>query len=253
MIHVVVGVFGLMLGSFLNVLIHRLPRDESPWRGRSRCPHCARTVRWFENVPVVSFVALRGRCAGCHARIAWRYPLVEICAAALALVCLQRFGLTAAGATHLVFLTTLFTIAWIDWEHMIIPDELSLGALVLGWILSATVMPIGILEALIGTVAGAGFIWGVAVAYKAMRGIDGMGFGDVKLAGMIGAFLGPFHVLFTIFTAALLGSVWGIVVVTRGGTRKSMVAFGTFLAASAALSLFFGESLAFWYASLLHR
>ncbi len=253
MIYVVVGMFGLVLGSFLNVLIHRLPRDQSPWGGRSRCPHCERTVRWFENVPVVSFALLRGRCAGCRARISWRYPAVELGTAALALVCLARFGPTLVAATYFVFLATLFAIAWIDWEHMIIPDELSLGALVVGWILAATVLPLGVLEALIGTLAGAGFIWGVAAAYKALRGIEGMGFGDVKLAGMIGAFLGPFHVLFTIFVAALLGSVYGMVVVARGGTRRSMVAFGTFLAVSAAVSLFFGESLALWYGSLLHR
>ena len=180
MIHIVVGVFGLMLGSFLNVLIHRLPRDESPWTGRSRCPHCARKVRWFENVPVVSFLALRGRCAGCRARISWRYLVVEICTAALALLCLLRFGPTAAGATYFVFLATLLAIAWIDWEHMIIPDELSLGALLLGWVFAATIMPIGILEALIGTVAGAGFIWGVAIAYKATRGIEGMSQDDTR-------------------------------------------------------------------------
>lgn len=251
MIHAAVGLIGLMLGSFLNVLIHRLPRDESPWGGRSRCPHCRRTVRWHENVPLLSFLLLRGRCAGCHARISWRYPLVELSTGGLAVACLLHFGLTGVAATYFVFLATLLTIAWIDWEHMIIPDELSLGALVLGWILAATVLPLGVLEALIGTLAGAGFIWGVAVAYKSLRGVEGMGFGDVKLAGMIGAFLGPFHVLFTIFVAALLGSIYGIVVVARGGTRHSMVAFGTFLAASAALSLFFGETLAFWYASLL--
>lgn len=253
MIYIVIGTFGLLLGSFLNVLIHRLPRDQSPWGGRSRCPHCSRTVRWFENIPVLSFVFLRGRCAGCRTSISWRYPLVEVSTAALALVCAHRFGPSAEGATYFVFLTTLLAIAWIDWEHMIIPDELSLGALVLGWILAATVLPIGVLEALIGTLAGAGFIWGVALAYKRLRGVEGMGFGDVKLAGMIGAFLGPFHVLFTIFVAALLGSLYGIVVVARGGTRQSMVAFGTFLAASAALSLFFGETLALWYASLLRR
>lgn len=253
MIFVVLGTFGLLLGSFLNVLIHRLPRDQSPWGGRSRCPHCSRTVRWFENVPVLSFVLLRGRCAGCQQSISWRYPLVEISTSALAVVCVHRFGPSAEGATYFVFLTTLLAIAWIDWEHMIIPDELSLGALVLGWILAATVLPLGVVEALIGTLAGAGFIWGVARAYKALRGVEGMGFGDVKLAGMIGAFLGPFHVLFTIFVAALLGSLYGIIVVARGGTRQSMVAFGTFLAASAALSLFFGETLALWYASLLRR
>jgi prepilin signal peptidase PulO-like enzyme (type II secretory pathway) len=136
---------------------------------------------------------------------------------------------------------------------MIIPDELSLGVTLVGLILGATVLPLGPWRALLGALAGSGFIWGVAIAYKKTRGVEGMGFGDVKLAAMIGAFLGPLQVLLTIFVAALLGSLYGIVVVLRGGTRKSMVAFGTFLAASAALALFFGHSLTEWYVGLLRR
>ncbi len=247
------ALFGLLVGSFLNVLIHRLPRDESPWRGRSRCPHCARTIRWYENVPLVSFVLLRGRCAGCNAAISWRYPVVEIASAALAWFCAWHFAVPAQAVAYYVFLATLLVIAWIDWRHMIIPDELSLGVLVLGLVLAATVLPLGILQALLGMAAGAGFIWLVAVAYKATRGKEGMGFGDVKLAGMIGAFLGPFHVLFTIFLAAFLGSLYGAVLLARGGTRQSMLAFGTFLAASAALSLLLGDALALWYLSFGRR
>ena len=243
-------VAGLLFGSFLNVLIHRLPRDESPWHGRSHCPHCRRTVRWFENVPLLSFVCLRGRCAGCHARISWRYPVVEIASAALAWFCVEHFATLGEAAAYYLFLATLLAIACIDWKHMIIPDELSLGALVVGLVLAATVLPLGFVRALLGVAAGAGFIWLVAVAYKATRGHEGMGFGDVKLAGMIGAFLGPFHVLFTIFLAALLGSLFGVVLLARGGTRKSALAFGTFLAASAALSLFVGNALAVWYLGL---
>jgi leader peptidase (prepilin peptidase)/N-methyltransferase len=245
--------FGLMIGSFLNVLIHRLPRNESPWSGRSHCPHCRRTVRWFENVPVVSWLLLRARCAGCKQPIAWRYPLVEGLSGFLALVCVLRFGATAAAAGDFAFLATLLAIAWIDWEHMIIPDELSLGLTAVGLLLAATVLPIGVWRALLGAVAGAGFIWGVAWTYKRMRGVDGMGFGDVKLAAMIGAFLGPLYVLVTIFVAAFLGSLWGAVLLARGGTRKTMVAFGTFLATGAALCLFFGDAVCTWYMGLLRH
>ena len=249
----VAGIAGLLFGSFLNVLIHRLPRDESPWHGRSHCPHCRRIVRWFENVPVLSFVFLRGRCAGCKARISWRYPVVEVVSALLAAFCMEHFAAPGEAVAYYLFLATLLAIACIDWKHMIIPDELSLGALVLGLALAATVLPLGFLQALLGVVAGAGFIWLVAIAYKATRGHEGMGFGDVKLAGMIGAFLGPLHVLFTIFLAAFLGSICGVVLLARGGTRKSMLAFGTFLAASAALSLFVGDALAVWYLGLGRR
>ena len=250
---VLAAVSGLVLGSFLNVLIHRLPRNESPWRGRSRCPSCSRPVRWYENVPLVSFLGLGGRCAGCRCRIPWRYPAVELATALLAVACLHRFGADAAALGYFLFLAALLAIAWIDWQHLLIPDELSLGALGLGLVLASTVLPVGPLGAAAGVVAGAGFVWGVAALYKAVRGIEGMGFGDVKLAGMIGAFLGPAPVLLTIFVAAFLGSLYGILLVFRGGTRQSKVAFGTFLAAGAALCLFFGEALALWYSALLRR
>jgi leader peptidase (prepilin peptidase)/N-methyltransferase len=244
---------GLLFGSFLNVVIHRLPRGESPWAGRSHCPHCRRTVRPWENIPVVSWLCLRGRCAGCRGRIAVRYPLVEVATAALAVVCVVRFGFAPAAGAYFLFLAALLAIAWIDWEHMIIPDALSLGVLALGLVLAATVLPIGVWRGVLGAAAGAGFIWGIAALYKATRGIEGMGFGDVKLAGMIGAFLGPLGVLLTIFAAAFLGSLWGLVVVRRGGNGRTMVAFGTFLAAAAALCLFFGDAAQQWYWGLLRH
>ena len=251
MIYVVVGVFGLLIGSFLNVLIHRLPRDESPWRGRSHCPQCQRMVRWYENIPILSWLALRARCAGCHQPISWRYPLIELLTSAIAILCVHIFGATGLAAAYFLFLATLLAIAWIDWEHMIIPDELSLGVMVLGVLLSVTVLPIGIWKALLGAVAGAGFIQLAAVVYRKTRGAEGMGFGDVKMAGMIGAFLGPVAVLLTIFLASFMGSLWGIAQLTRGATRRSMVAFGTFLAASAVLVLFFGDAATQWYLGLL--
>jgi len=245
-------VCGAVFGSFLNVLIHRLPRGESPWQGRSHCPHCRRTVRWYENVPVLSFIALRGRCAGCRQRIAWRYPAVEIAAALLALLCVRHFGPGATAGAYFLFLATLLAIACIDWEHRIIPDELSLGVLGLG-VVAATVLPLGIWRALGGAAVGAGFVWGVGRAYKAARGVEGMGFGDVKLAAMIGAFLGPVAVLLTVFGAACMGSLYGVVLLARGGHARTMIAFGTFLAAGAALCLFFGDALTVWYAGLWRR
>jgi leader peptidase (prepilin peptidase)/N-methyltransferase len=246
------ALFGMLIGSFLNVLIHRLPRDESPWKGRSHCPHCRRMVRAYENIPVISFAFLRGRCAGCKRPISWRYPLVELATGILALVCVLRFGATGTAAGYFVFLATLLAIACIDWDHRIIPDELSLGVTGVGLVLAATVLPQGFLRALCGAVAGAGFLWGVAALYKKTRGVEGMGFGDVKMAAMMGAFLGPVQVLLAIFVASFLGSLWGVVLLARGGGRRTMVAFGTFLAAGAALCLFFGEPLQRWYAGLLH-
>lgn len=247
------ALFGAIFGSFLNVLIHRLPRGESPWRGRSHCPHCRRTIRWYENVPVMSFVALRGRCAGCRGRIAWRYPAVELAAALVAVLCVWQFGCSAAAGAYFLFLATLLAIACIDWEHRIIPDELSLGVLGLGVLLASTVLPLGLGRALAGAAVGAGFVWGAGRLYKATRGIEGMGFGDVKLAAMIGAFLGPVGVLVTVFGAACLGSVYGIALIAKGGSGRTMIAFGTFLAAGAALCLFFGDALTLWYVGLWRR
>lgn len=244
---------GLVTGSFLNVLIHRLPRDQSPWKGRSHCPNCRRTVRWFENVPVASFLFLGGRCAGCRQPISWRYPAVEVATGLLALLCVRHFGPSGAAAGYFVFLATLLAIACIDWGHMIIPDELSLGVMLIGLVLSATVLPIGLRQGLFGALAGGGFVWLAAFAYRKLRGVEGMGLGDVKMAGMIGAFLGPVQVLLTIFVAAFLGSLFGAAVLARGGTRKSMVAFGTFLAAGAALCLFYGDAVRVWYLSILRR
>jgi leader peptidase (prepilin peptidase)/N-methyltransferase len=247
------GLLGLLFGSFLNVLIHRLPRDESPWSGRSHCPHCRRTVRWYENVPVVSWLFLRGRCAGCQGPIAWRYPAVELGTAGLALLCVRVFGSGGEAAAYFLFLAALLAIAWIDWEHQIIPDELSLGLTLVGIVLSATVLPQGWWRGLLGAIAGAGFVWGVARAYKVARGVEGMGFGDVKMAAMMGAFLGPVQVLLAIFVAAFLGSLWGAVLLARGNNAKTMVAFGTFLAAGAVLCLFFGEAASAWYLGLLRH
>jgi leader peptidase (prepilin peptidase) / N-methyltransferase len=244
---------GAVFGSFLNVLIHRLPRGESPWQGRSRCPHCRRTIRWYENVPVLSFVCLRGRCAGCHERISWRYPAVELATGLLALLCVAHYGFGGAAGAYFLFLAALLAIACIDWEHRIIPDELSLGVLALGIVFAATVLPLGVWRGLLGALVGGGFVWGVGRAYKSWRGVEGMGFGDVKLAAMIGAFLGPVAVLLTIFGAAFMGSVYGMWLVARGGHARTMVAFGTFLAAGAVLCLFFGDTLTLWYTGLWRR
>jgi len=245
-----VALFGLVVGSFLNVLIHRLPRDESPWRGRSRCTACGRTVRWFENVPLLSYAALGGRCAGCKQRISWRYPAVEALTAGLALACLHRFGPTGVAAAYFLFLATLVAIAWIDWEHQIIPDTLSLGVAPLGLVLAATVLPLGARQGLVGALAGAGFIYGVGRFWKAWRKVEAMGFGDVKLAALIGAFLGPMQMFLTVFLASFLGAVYGL---AWKRSLKSQVAFGTFLAAAAAACLFYGEPLVAWYAGLLRR
>jgi leader peptidase (prepilin peptidase)/N-methyltransferase len=181
---------GASVGSFLNVCIHRIPEDESVVRPGSRCPRCRVPIAWYDNVPIVSWVVLRGRCRSCEAPIATRYPLVEAAAGALAVVALWRLGVTAPALLAFAFTAALLLITFIDFDHFFIPDEVSLPGILIG--LAATLLPggISVVDSLVGTVLGGGVLWLLAWGYERSTGVEGMGFGDVKLLAMIGAFLG---------------------------------------------------------------
>lgn len=232
---------GACVGSFLNVVIHRLPRDESIVRPRSRCPSCGRTIRALENIPVVSFVFLRGRCAGCGAPISRRYPLVEAMTAAgwaaFALADGPGFGLLR----DLAFFSLLVPIAFIDIDHRIIPDELSLGGAAAGVALSF--LPGGDwIGSVAGGLAGGGLLYGTAAAYRRIAGREGMGGGDIKLIAMIGAFLGWRGALFSIFAGSLLGVGGGLLAMRRGEEGlKTAIPFGPYLCAAALLARFLAE------------
>ncbi len=238
------AVFGAVLGSFLNVVIHRLPRGASVAAGRSRCPDCGKTIAWYDNVPIASWVLLRGRCRRCGWKIPFRYPLVEMLTAAAAGVSVWVYGPGLQAVWIVAFLSLLIAITFIDWEHQIIPDPLSIGGTALGWFGAWLCLDIGVVESLVGSLVGAGLILAIAVAYKAARKVDGMGGGDVKLMAMIGAFLGWQMVLAVLFVAAAAGSAYGIYLMRRsGGGGQTAVAFGSFLAPAACLMLFAGERL----------
>jgi leader peptidase (prepilin peptidase)/N-methyltransferase len=238
------SLFGALLGSFLNVVIYRLPRNASVVGGRSQCPQCREVIRWFDNVPIASWVALRGRCRRCRWKIPARYPLVEGLSAAAAGVAVWRFGATLEAAWVYAFVAIMIAITFIDWEHQIIPDPLSIGGTVLGWVGAWVCLDIDIVDSLIGAAVGAGLILVIAFAYKAARKVDGMGGGDVKLMAMIGAFLGWQMVLAVLFVAAFAGSVYGVWLMRRArGDGKTAVAFGAFLAPAACLMLFSGGRL----------
>jgi leader peptidase (prepilin peptidase)/N-methyltransferase len=242
-----VAVFGACLGSFLNVVVHRVPRGISVVTPPSRCPDCHALIRPWDNVPVLGWLWLRGRCRHCKAGISPRYPLVEAAVAALAVVCLLQFGPTLRGVGAFVLLAGLLAIALIDWEHMLIPDPISLGLLGIGLLLSP-LNGVGWLRALVGAVAGGGLLLLVAWAWEKARKVEAMGGGDIKLMGAVGAFLGATGALLTIFLGALLGAVYGTVVLRRGGQAR--VAFGTFLSAAAFVVVFFGDALVIWYLRL---
>lgn len=243
-----VAVFGACVGSFLNVVIHRVPRGQSIVTPPSACPGCGHRIRPWENVPVLGWIFLRGRCSACHASISWRYPAVEALGALLALGCVWRFDFSLEALALFALLAAMLAVAFIDWEFMIIPDAISLGFLVLGLAISPFVGP-GPLGALIGAVVGGGLLLLVGVLWQKARGVEAMGGGDVKLMAAVGAFLGTLGVLMVIFMGAFLGAVVGTVLLRRTG--KARIAFGTFLAAATAVVVFAGDDLVRWYVGLL--
>ena len=235
---------GACVGSFLNVVIHRLPRGESIVRPGSRCPSCGRPVRPLENIPIAGFLLLRGRCAGCGCGISWRYPSVE------ALTAIGFAAIAAAGGPgatlvrDIVFFTLLVPIVFIDIDHRIIPDELSLGGLAAG--LALAFLPGGAWrESLAGVAAGGGILYATAALYEKVTGREGMGGGDVKLLAMIGAFLGWKGALLTIFLGSVLGVVGGVWAMRKGkdGLRTA-IPFGPYLCAAALAARYLGDG--FW-------
>ena len=240
----VAGAYGLVFGSFLNVVIHRLPRGMSLLRPGSHCPACGAQVRWFDNVPVISYLLLAGRCRVCRTAISPRYPLVELASGTLAVTVVVRFGLTLAGLEATLLVMLLLPLAFIDLEHHLLPDVLTLPGIAVGLLGSACGGLVSPLDAVIGAVVGAAVPYGVIVVYRWLRGAEGMGLGDVKLLAMIGAFLGWRGVLLALGLAASAGALLGLTLIAVGrGRRDTELPFGTFLACAAVVVLFAGPSL----------
>jgi leader peptidase (prepilin peptidase) / N-methyltransferase len=248
MVYVVAFVAGAAIGSFLNVVIYRLPRGQSVVGGRSMCPCCKRVIAWYDNVPLLSYALLRGRCRRCGWKIPLRYPAVELLTAGGAVLAVASRGWTLAALWLFAFLAVMIAITFIDWEHQIIPDALSIGGTVLGWAGAWVCLDIKLIDSLVGSLVGAGLVLAIALAYKAARRVDGMGGGDVKLMAMIGAFLGWRMVFAVLLIAAAAGSVYGLYLMHRArGDRRTAVAFGSFLAPAACLMWFFGDRLISFY------
>jgi len=228
-----VFVFGLIVGSFLNVCIYRLPLEESvAWPG-SRCTSCGRALAWFENIPVVSWVVLRGRCRTCGASISWMYPVVEFVTGLLCVVIYRAHGWTPLLGVRLVFGCAMIVLFAIDFIHQILPNVITLPGIAIGFI-SSLFLPPGWTSSLIGLLVGGAFPFLVAEGYSRVRGKEGMGMGDLKMFAMVGAFLGWPLVWITLIMSTLLGIVIGgtaLLVSRRGlGTR---IPFGTFIAVAA--------------------
>ncbi len=247
LLYIPAALLGLVVGSFLNVVIYRLPRRQSIVRPRSSCTTCGRIIAWYENVPLLSYLFLKGRCSGCGAPISIRYPLVELFGGVLAALVLWRYGPSLHALFAFSFLMALLAVTVIDWKHRIIPDEISISFILIGISWSFFNPALSPWESSIGALVGGGGLYAVGLFYRILRRTEGMGGGDVKLMAMIGAFLGVKLVLPVIVIASFAGSVYGLLFMRgeRGG--KAAVAFGAFLAPAAAICLFWGTAILAWY------
>jgi leader peptidase (prepilin peptidase)/N-methyltransferase len=245
---VIAALFGLLVGSFLNVCIYRLPLGESIVWPASRCTQCQRNLSWYENIPVVSWVVLRGRCRTCGQRISWMYPIVELCTSVLFASVYVLYGPTLLGVVRLAFGCALIVLFVIDLQHQILPNAITIPGIVIGFVCSFFVPP-GWRDSLIGILLGGAVPWAIAEAYFRIRGYEGLGMGDVKMLAMIGAFLGWQLMLVTLILASFAGSVVGLAFIAAGRGRKYALPFGTFLAVGAAVSAVIGDSLLAWYLS----
>jgi leader peptidase (prepilin peptidase)/N-methyltransferase len=244
--------FGLCIGSFLNVCIHRLPIGKSIVRPPSSCPTCGSMISWYDNIPVISWILLRGRCRGCKASISIRYPLVELLTGLLAVITAAHFGIQWSALIYFIFGVALIVITFIDLDHRIIPDIISLPGIPMGFLASFLLPQISWTESLIGIVVGGGSLLAIAMGYQFITGKEGMGGGDIKLLAMIGAFLGWKGVFFTIMASSLTGTVVGIAAMLRAGKGMKMaLPFGPFLALGALLFLFLGTPIINWYFNML--
>jgi leader peptidase (prepilin peptidase)/N-methyltransferase len=266
-------VIGLAIGSFLNVCISRIPLDESVVQPRSRCPQCRKPIANRDNIPVVSYILLGGRCRHCKKKISARYPAIEILMGAVSGLLYVKFGLGLDWVVYLLFCAALIVLAFIDADHRILPDLITLNGLWIGLIISLFLwlrapwmakglqllgwldpppIAVSLVASVAGAIVGGGLLWGVREAYFRLRGVEGMGFGDVKMMAMVGAFIGIPLTLFTIMVGSILGSVIGVLMMQFAGKDKGYeLPFGTFLSFGAILAVLYGNELIGMYLNLL--
>lgn len=244
---VVIGVVGLSVGSFLNVCIHRLPKDESLVRPRSYCPRCRTPLRWHDNVPLLGYVMLRGRCRTCKMPISAMYPFVEVVTAVIFVAGYLLVDQQWLLVSRLVFACAMIVLFVIDLQHRILPNVITLPGVLIGFVFS-WFLPPGWFDSLVGITAGGGILLLMAEAYYRIRKEEGLGMGDVKMLAMIGAFLGWKLMLVTLVLSSFMGSIIGLTVIAlKKGDMKYALPFGTFLAIGALVSSVAGDAMLRWY------
>lgn len=242
--YLIAFVIGAIVGSFLNVCISRIPRGESIVKPTSHCPKCMAPIRWYDNIPILSYLILRGKCRNCRHSISIRYLLVELIAALGAAGTWLRFGPGMEGLIAFVFLSALIVISFIDFEHRIIPHIITLPGIPVFLAAGVLAMGVKVVDAFIGLAAGIAILYLVAVYYEAITGIEGMGGGDVNLIGMISAFFGWQSLPVVLFSAAFIGACWGfmLILIKRRNLREA-IPFGPFLSLGGVIYLFFGREI----------
>jgi leader peptidase (prepilin peptidase)/N-methyltransferase len=252
-IFIIVFIFGLCIGSFLNVCIYRLPESKSIVYPPSSCPKCGYMIKFYDNIPVLSYLLLRGKCRGCRTPISFRYPIVEMMSGLFAVCAVLKFGPVPEAVVYYFFICCLIVITYIDIDHQIIPDVISLPGIPVFFFLGIFFVPsLTYKDALLGILFGGGTLWLVGKAWELIKGYEGMGFGDVKLLAMIGALIGWKGILFTIFVSSLVGTVVGTaLMLTMRKDFKLRIPFGPFLAIGALTYIFWGNELIYWYFNLL--
>jgi leader peptidase (prepilin peptidase)/N-methyltransferase len=252
LIEIFIFIFGLCIGSFLNVCIYRLPASQSIAHPRSKCPKCGKLIASYDNIPVFSYLWLKGRCRHCGVKIGLRYPTVEILGGLFALATFLKFGLSVEALIYFAFIACLLVVTFIDLDHRIIPDVITLPGIPICFAASFALPDLTYQAALLGILVGGGSLFLVAWVYSLITKKEGMGGGDIKLLAMMGALLGWKGVLFTIFVSSLVGTLSGLAVMLQ--SRKGMklaVPFGPFLAIGGITYIFFGTRLINWYFNLL--
>jgi len=243
-------VLGAVIGSFLNVCIYRIPAGQSVVSPPSSCPGCGARIRWFQNVPILSWVFLRGRCASCKARISIRYPLIEALNGFLFALVLWYFGFSSATLVYWLLISALVVITFIDLDHQIIPDVISLPGIVVGFLCSFFIPWLPWVDSLLGILLGGGILLAIAWLYEVLAKREGMGGGDIKLLGMIGAFLGWKAIFPVVFFASVAGTLIGVpLMLAKRKDSRFALPFGPFLAGAAVIYLFWGPLIIDWYLS----